>query len=46
MNNLRKYVNLSACNAAPKKINSVLIKPTGVGSGLHSVPSDCHLPVS
>jgi choloylglycine hydrolase len=40
MNNLRNYINLDPRDKDPKKINGVMIEPTGVGSGLLGLPGD------
>jgi len=40
ISNLRNYVNLNARDASPRKINGVMVEPTGVGSGLHGLPGD------
>ena len=38
--NLSNYINLSALNKAPMKINSTVIDPTGQGTGLLGIPGD------
>jgi len=38
--NLRNYLNLSAVNAAPIKLDGSVLSPTGQGSGLLGVPGD------
>ena len=40
MSNLRNYVNLSAINAKPLKIDGLTLAPFGQGSGLLGMPGD------
>ncbi len=40
MTNLRNYVNFSLSNAAPVKLGSITLKPTGQGSGMLGLPGD------
>lgn len=40
MTNLRNYINLSTLNAPPLKIDNLILKPFGEGSGLHGLPGD------
>jgi choloylglycine hydrolase len=40
MTNLRNYVNFSMTSAAPVKLGSITLKPTGQGSGMLGMPGD------
>lgn len=40
LQNLRNYVNLTAENAGPKKMGSIVLKPTGQGTGMMGIPGD------
>jgi choloylglycine hydrolase len=40
LTNLRNYINLSALNAGPIKLDGTVLDPTGQGSGLVGIPGD------
>ncbi len=40
LTNLNNYINLTADNAAPEKIDGVTLRQLGQGSGMHGLPGD------
>jgi choloylglycine hydrolase len=44
LTNLRNYINLSPLNASPLTLDSIVLKPTGQGTGLHGIPGDWSSP--